>query len=105
MTELSKYDIILDELNSFEKQIAGLCRKNTEILPKYNALEKANKHLLNENSSLKIKILELESKIESLLKEKETLIKGNNLFNNKEKEDLKLQIDGLINKINNHIRS
>lgn len=105
MTELSKYDIILDELNSFEKQIAGLCKKNIEILPKYNALEKANRHLLNENSSLKIKILELESKIESLLKEKESLIKGNNLFNNKEKEDFKLQIDGLINKINNHLRS
>lgn len=105
MAEISKFDIIVEELTSLEKQIVGISKRNTDIIVKFDALEKANKHLINENSSLKGKVLELESRIESLLNERDILIKENNLFNLKEKENLKVQIDGLINKINHHLSS
>lgn len=105
MAEISKFDIIVEELSALEKQIGGISKRNTEIVVKFDALEKANKHLINENSNLKIKVLELERRLESLLKERESLLNEHNLLNVKEKENLKVQIDGLINRINHHLRS
>lgn len=105
MAELSKFDIIVEELNALERQIGGVSKRNTEIIVKFDTLEKANKHLINENSNLNMKISELERRIESLLKERDTLVKEHNVSNIKEKETLKIQIDGLINRINHHLRS
>jgi len=95
---------LIDELNGLEQAIVNYSRKNKEVTPKIETLEGANKVLILENSTLKVKILELETKIESLRNEIEGLRKGNS-NSDKERQDLKAQIDEIINKIDNHLRS
>ncbi|MGE5399109.1 MAG: hypothetical protein ACM3S2_01825 [Ignavibacteriales bacterium] len=104
MTELSKYDLILDELNSLEKQFYILAKKNKDLLLRIENLERTNREFVFENSSLKSKVVELETRIEELKKENSNLRNGSSL-NLKERENLKAQINELISKIDFHLRS
>lgn len=103
-TELSKYDVILEEINSLEKQAAFLARKNRDLVSRVESLENSNRELSLVNAELNSKLLELEGKLESLLKDNDSLRKGNSL-NLKERESLKMQINDLISKIDYHLRS
>lgn len=104
MAELSKYEYILDELNSLEKHISFMSKKNKELNSKVSILEKINAEMAAENSELNKKIMELETKIE-IVKKEQNGGKNGNLLNTKEKEQLKIQITDLINKIDFHLRS
>ncbi|MCX6149043.1 MAG: hypothetical protein NTX22_00800 [Ignavibacteriales bacterium] len=90
MTELLKFDIILDELTSLERQVISLTQKNKE--------------LSYDNSRLSVKINELEEQIRSLYKENDILVNSNSL-NLKEREELKQKINELVSKIDYHLRS
>ncbi len=90
MPELSKLDLILDELSSLEKQVISLTQKNKE--------------LTYDNSRLALHINELEEQLNSLNKENEILINSNSL-NSKEREELKQKINELVNKIDYHLRT
>lgn len=105
MTELSKYDLILEELNSLERHFSMLSRRNKELILKAESLELLNKQLAAENSGLNKKIAELEAKLEGVIKENNSLRSNGNSLNLKDKESLKLQINELINKIDFHLRS
>lgn len=67
-------------------------------------LEKINSEMAAENSELNKKIMDLETKIE-LVKKEQNGGKNGNLLNTQEKEQLKLQINDLITKIDLHLRS
>ncbi|MGE5497525.1 MAG: hypothetical protein ACM3Q2_05630 [Syntrophothermus sp.] len=105
MTELSKYDYILEELSSIERQLTMLSRRNKELLLKAESLELLNRQLSNENAVLNRKVAELESKLEVVVKENNSLRSDGSSLNLKDKENLKLQIGELINKIDFHLRS
>jgi len=90
LPELSKFDIILDELVSLEKLVISLTQRNKE--------------LLYDNSRLSIHINELEEQLNSLNKENEILVNSNSL-NFKEREELKQKINELVSKIDFHLRS
>jgi len=90
LPEISKLDIILDELASLEKQVINLTQKNKE--------------LLYDNSRLSLHINELEEQLNSLNKENEILINSNSL-NSKEREELKQKINELVSKIDYHLRT
>jgi predicted nuclease with TOPRIM domain len=90
LPELSKFDIILDELASLERQVINLTQKNKE--------------LLYDNSTLSAHINELEEQLKSLDKENDILSNSNSL-NLKEREELKQKINELVNKIDYHLRS
>ncbi|MDP4175824.1 MAG: hypothetical protein Q8933_17740 [Bacteroidota bacterium] len=105
MAELSKYDLILEELNSLEKHFSMLSRKNKELLLKSESLELLNAQLSAENTGLNKKIAELEARLEGVIKENNSLRSNGNSLNLKDKESLKLQINELINKIDFHLRS
>lgn len=90
MTELSKYDIIFEELTVLEKQVLNLLNRNKE--------------LLKENSALQSRIKELEDKQSVLVNEVEDLKRGG-ITNLKERESLKLKLNELVNKIDFHLRS
>ncbi|MCU7495087.1 MAG: hypothetical protein HF314_04050 [Ignavibacteria bacterium] len=104
MTELSKYDVILEELNALEKQFYALAKKNKDLLNRIETLERTNREFVFENSGLKSKVIELETALEDLKRENINLRNGGTL-NGKDREDLKAQINELISKIDFHLRS
>lgn len=90
MTELSKYDIIFEELGTLEKQVSNLVNRNRE--------------LAKENTILQARVKELEEKESVLVNEVEELKRGG-IINLKERESLKLKLNELVNKIDFHLRS
>ena len=101
MAELSKQEILLNDLGTIETQISVLAHKNDELLKANKELEKLLETLRKENMNLIHKIEELESKGKSTPENTET-----NLFNSlnqKERENLKIRLQGLISKIDNHL--
>ncbi|MEI7812630.1 MAG: hypothetical protein WCJ01_09425 [Ignavibacteria bacterium] len=105
MTKLSKYEIVLEEINSLEKQFSRLVIHNKELLLKSEGYELVNKQLLSENSVLNKKLIELEEKIDSLTKVNNNLQGNEKSLITKDKDSLKLQINELISKIDVHLRS
>ncbi|RJP71533.1 MAG: hypothetical protein C4539_04810 [Ignavibacteriales bacterium] len=92
MTEISKFEILFDELALLEKQVMNLSQKNKE--------------LSFDNSKLIIRISELEDQLKNLKKENEILINSGTLnLNSKEREEIKQKITELVGKIDNHLRS
>jgi len=92
LTEISKFEILFDELALLEKQVMNLSQKNKE--------------LSFDNSKLIIRISELEDQLKNLKKENEILINSGTLnLNSKEREEIKQKITELVGKIDNHLRS
>ncbi|GBD90977.1 hypothetical protein BMS3Abin04_01701 [bacterium BMS3Abin04] len=104
MTDTSKYDLFLKELNSLEKMINSFVQKNNELLETKKVLEKKVTQLQNENEVLKLKIDELEGKVEEVLNKRADLIDNNNI-SDIDREALISHIDDLIERIDYHIRS
>lgn len=104
MSEISKYDMFIEELNALEKQIYYFIQKGTELLDSNQALNNRITLLERENDSLKKKINEIESKVSKSFGKSEDLF-GNESFNLEEKEALKNKISELIAKIDYHLRS
>jgi len=103
LTELSKYEIFLQELSSVEVQVSAQKEQYEELLNRTKELEKKLSILQRENEYLK---LQLENG-EKIAEQREDRI-GENVFgslNVKERENLKLKITEVITKINNHLTS
>lgn len=103
MSETSKYDIFLEELNSLEKQIYLFVQRGIELEENNQGLSNRIALLERENEALKKKIAEIEAKVSK------TFIGDQNLFGEnfsfEDKEALKKKITELIAKIDYHLRS
>jgi len=92
LTEISKFEVMFDELALLEKLVINLSQKNKE--------------LSFDNSKFIIRISELEDQLKNLKKENEILINSGTLnLNSKEREEIKQRITELVGKIDNHLRS
>ena len=91
MSELSKYEIFIQELSSVEVQVSAHRELCEELKNRNKELEKKLSTLQRENEYLKLQIEN-----------------GENVFGSlsaKERESLKLKITDVITKINNHLTS
>ncbi len=104
MSETSKYDLFLDELNALEKQIYYFIQKGTELTEANQALSNRITLIERENESLKKKIHGIESKISKNLFNDQNIF-GAETFNLEEREALKSKLSELIARIDYHLRS
>jgi len=104
LSETSKYDFFMDELNSLEKQLYGFVQKTFELSEKNTRLEKKVHQLEKENEVLKLKIDEIESKLNNSLFN-DNLSFSNESINLEDRDYLKTKISELISKIDYHLRS
>ncbi len=104
MVDTSKYDLFLSEIAALEKVAHNFVGKNQELLEVKNELEKKVSQLQSENEILMAKIKELEKKANSA-EENITTVLSKKSLNVSERENLKNQIDELIEKIDYHIHS
>lgn len=101
MAELSKQEILINDLSSIESQVTSLLHKFKDIAERNSDLEIQIAELRQENGSLTQKILKYEGEIEQLKTESES---GQlNSLNLKEREELKLKLQSLISRINYHL--
>lgn len=103
MSELSKYEIIINDLSLIETQAEVLKNKSRDIELRNTQIENTSEQLKLENTSLNQKIVKLEGEIARLIGKTELDIF--NSLNSKEKEALKSKIESLINKIDYHLSS
>lgn len=104
MSDSSKYNIFLEELSSLEKQIYVFQQKFEETLEQKLALEKKVKQLEQERDVLNLKYEELETELNNFKSEGFEFPKTGNI-DPKDREQLKLKIGDLINKIDHHLRT
>jgi hypothetical protein len=104
LSEISKYDLFIDELNALEKQIYYFLQKGSDLQEANQALNNRIILLERENDTLKKKISEIEGKAGKSLFNGGNIFGGEN-FNLEEKEALKNKISELIAKIDYHLRS
>lgn len=90
----------MEELISLEKSVHLLVQKEELITEEKESLIRELRALKDENEILRIKLEEAENKSKSISGDIDT-----SLFDSNEKEIIKDRIDGLINKIDNHLRS
>lgn len=99
MSENSKYESILNELNSIESQASVLRNKYKDIFSRNAELEKTVADLKKEKTNLLQRISRLEGELEPF-KDEGSLF---NSLNSKEKENLKVRLQNLISKIDYHL--
>lgn len=103
MNELSKYEIIINDLSLIETQAEVLKNKAKDIELRNSKVERTIEQLKAENAALSQKVVKLEGEIDKLIGKSEL-----NIFNtitSKEKEALKSKIENLISKIDYHLSS
>ncbi|MEE9431315.1 MAG: hypothetical protein V3V16_09765 [Melioribacteraceae bacterium] len=104
MGDTSKYDLFLQEIVSLEKIVHNYVGTNKELLEIKKISEERIDQLQSENKVLVNKIKELERKSNSVEENIATTLSKKKLDVN-ERENLKSQIDDLIEKIDYHIHS
>ncbi len=103
MSELSKYEIFLQELSSVEVQVSALRELYDELQNRNKELEKKLSSLQRENEYLKLQSENGDKVIEGGDdRNSETVFSS---LSTKERENLKLKITDVITKINNHLTS
>lgn len=103
MSDISKYESIINDLNLIETQAEVLKNKTKEIELRNSQIHGTVEKLKAENTLLSQKVSKLEGEIDRLIGKTELNIF--NSLNSKEKEALKLKIENLINKIEYHLSS
>lgn len=103
MVDLTKYDIILSDLNFIESQASSVKDKFEELKNRNNELEDIVFLLKKEKNLLNQRIAQLESQLEQKPDVEENSEKLN--LNVEEKEILKNKIKQLIAKIDYHLSS
>ena len=91
----------MDEIVSLEKVIQKFIVKNEEVIEEKSVLLSRVDTLEKENQILEVKIKELEKKASK----SDELTTGKTNLDFSERQNLKSQIDDLIEKIDYHIRS
>jgi hypothetical protein len=103
VSEISKYESIINDLSLIETQAEVLKNKAKDIELRNLKVERAIEQLRAENTALSQKVVKLEGEIDRLIGKTELNIF--NSLNSKEKETLKSKIENLINKIDYHLSS
>lgn len=105
MSESSKYDLFMKEIESLEQLVQGYVAENEITSNEKIVLKQKVDSLTKENEVLVLKIKELEKKLNSVDEKTSSAgIKKPNL-DLQERQNLKNQIDDLIARIDYHIRS
>lgn len=103
MSELSKYEIFLQELSSVEVQVSAMRELYEELQNRNKELEKKLSSLQRENEYLKLQSENGDKVTEGGDdRNSETVFSS---LSTKERENLKLKITDVITKINNHLTS
>jgi hypothetical protein len=105
VSESTKYDLFMKEIESLEQMVHTYVAENEKTSSEQSALKQKVDSLTKENEVLVLKIKELEKKINTA-EEKSVIssVKKTNL-DLQERQNLKSQIDDLIARIDYHIRS
>ena len=101
MSEISKYESLLNELNTLETQASVVRNKYKDTFARNSELENQIITLKKENLNLAQKISKLQEEIENIRNEREIEIL--NSLNLKERETLKIKLQNLISKIEYHL--
>jgi predicted nucleic acid-binding Zn-ribbon protein len=104
VSDTSKYDLFNDEIDSLEKMVQKFVAENLELEEKKSAISEKVEKLERENEILVTKINELEKKL-TKAEDKPSSSVGKTKLDLSERENLKNQIDDLIERIDYHIRS
>jgi len=104
MGDTSKYDLFLQEIVSLEKMVHTFVGKNDELLESKKVSKERIEQLESENKVLVDKIKDLENRANTAEENIATTLSKKKLDVN-ERENLKSQIDDLIEKIDYHIHS
>ncbi len=103
MSETTKHDYFMEELNSLEKRIYVFVQKHEEVLNENSELKALNKKLEKENEVLNLKLEELEEKLNEISEGELSIEKI--ALDPDERKNLKNKIGELISKIDYHLRS
>lgn len=102
MADISKYEIVLNELSSLEAQVSGLLEKYDLLLNQKKELEYKVTGFSKENEYLLLQVSALENELQE--------IRGHTQgtspllpFSSTERESLKHKINDMIKKIDNHV--
>ncbi|MDR3626491.1 MAG: hypothetical protein P4L45_06645 [Ignavibacteriaceae bacterium] len=103
MADLTKHEILLNELSAIEAQLSILVHRNKELLGNIERQEVELLRLRDDNSVLQQKVVMLETETKVPQNDGD-----NNLFNSlnlKERENLKVKLQHLLSKIDYHLSS
>ncbi len=101
MAELTKQELLLNDLSTIESKISILVHNNIDLQKRNSELENLLKVLKVENSDLVSKLEEVENKLKEVSVNTETNLF--NTLNTKERENLKIRLQDLISKIDHHL--
>lgn len=101
MADLSKQDILLNDISLVETQITVLRNNFKESLERIKELEGYLNELKKENKDLKQRISELEEELNLSINNVDSF----GSLNLKEREALKIKLQNLISRIDYHISS
>lgn len=103
MPDLSKYEILVKDLETIETQVSILKHNYQDICNRNKELEKTVSKNEKDNLALQQKISEMQDE----LKKFHSVVQGEdgllNSLNLKERESLKVKLQDLISKINYHL--
>lgn len=103
MPELTKYDSLINDLSALETQISIMKSKCKDTLERNADLQQQLDEIRKENNVLVQRIQQLEEENDGLRTETEQALF--NTINLKERENLKLKLQNLISRIDNHLSS
>ncbi|GAB4133822.1 MAG: hypothetical protein Fur0015_07040 [Ignavibacteriales bacterium] len=104
MPEKNKYDLFLEEISNLEKQIYLFAQRSDDLIEQISSLNKKIFDLEKENSQLKQKLNDFEQQVSTPFHE-DDLFGSVSSLNLEERKNLKIKINDLISKIDNHLRS
>jgi len=104
MGNTSKYDLFIDEIVSLEKMVQKHVIESQELREANSVLNSKLENFEKENEVLVLKIQEVEKKLNKA-EDKSSSDISKSTLDVKERQNLKSQIDDLIERIDYHIRS
>ena len=101
MPDLTKYDVLLKDLEKIETQVSILKHNNQDAVKRNKELENMLSSYTKENLALQKKIENMQNEIKKLQNDSENdMINSLNL---KERETLKVKLKDLISRIDYHL--
>ena len=101
MSELSKYEVLLNDLSSIQVQTAIITNKCKDLAQRNKELEELLSEARKEKINLAQKVNELENDLKTL--QNNNTVNTINSYNEKEKESLKIKLQNLISRIDYHL--
>ena len=101
MSEISKYEVLLNDLASIQVKAAIITNKFKDLTERNKELEELLAEARREKMNLAQKISELENDLKQL--QNNNSVNNLNTYNEKEKESLKIKLTNLISKIDYHL--